>query len=131
MAVITPAADAASAPNTPEAPVVESTDVAKGKGKGKGKKAEADAKPAAAVAEAVASTEIVEPVRESITDGRVQAMDLWENVGNGDTPIHGDCIIFAPERIRIPHGKAVRLLRGYREAIQNQAPNHLRFAGEV
>ena len=127
MAVITPAADAASAPNTPEAPVVESTDVAKGKGK----KAEGDAKPAAAVAEAVASTEIVEPGRESITDGRVQAMDLWENVGNGDTPIHGDCIIFAPERIRIPHGKAVRLLRGYREAIQNQAPNHLRFAGEV
>jgi hypothetical protein len=90
-----------------------------------------------AVADAVNSSEsgaaeIVEPIREAEPDveGVVRRFDVWENSGNGPTRILGDCIIYAPERMRIPAGKRVRLPRGYRQAIGDAAPNHLKFIGE-
>lgn len=125
MAVVTPsAAEAETAPVVAEdAPKVP-----------KAKRATAGAE---AVADAVASSEsgaaeIVEPIREAEPDveGVVRRFDVWENSGNGPTPILGDCIIYAPERMRIPAGKRVRLPRGYRQAIGDAAPNHLKFIGE-
>lgn len=122
MAVVTPSAET-------EIPAAVSEDAAAPKPKrGAG---------VAAVAAAVASSEsgaaeIVEPIREAEPDveGVVRRFDIWENSGNGPTPILGDCIIYAPERMRIPAGKRVRLPRGYRQAIGDAAPNHLKFLGE-